>query len=489
MKRALLFMLLFVSVDGIPQNNINAIDRLFKHAVNIENENPLLAQSEALEVILLSRQQHYKKGLMLGNLFISESYVRSKDWEKALFYATEAEKNTAATDSYYMSKALRLKGLGLGQLGFYQTATTQLDKAVYYANKIKNENDKNRSLGFIYADFAINHEEKDQQEDSVKFFYEKSHTFFMKMGATNPHKNRCLAFSNVNLGSFYLKKRQFQKAETHLQFAAEHAKKLKLDFIKIQALSDLGSLHYYQEDYLAAKEYYLQALSEAKNKQRTFYINDLYYNLFRVYAELEVPDSSKYYRIQYIALNDSLANFHKRAVKTSLRLFLDEEQDHMQLSFKKLSFIIVICVLVILLSCIYIKINYKKFSKTLLKKWEIEKLLKEKRELIKQLKSRSKNKEADTKKIVQLAIEGSPLFFVKFKEMYPEFCDKITEKSPAIVYNELKFCALLKLRFSTKEIATYTKSTLKAVESKKYRLRKKLNIPSEVDLYEWIAEM
>ena len=142
-------MLLFVSVDGIPQNNINAIDRLFKHAVNIENENPLLAQSEALEVILLSRQQHYKKGLMLGNLFISESYVRSKDWEKALFYATEAEKNTAATDSYYMSKALRLKGLGLGQLGFYQTATTQLDKAVYYANKIKNENDKNRSLGFI----------------------------------------------------------------------------------------------------------------------------------------------------------------------------------------------------------------------------------------------------------------------------------------------------------------------------------------------------
>ncbi|MFC3157400.1 helix-turn-helix transcriptional regulator [Chryseobacterium arachidis] len=50
----------------------------------------------------------------------------------------------------------------------------------------------------------------------------------------------------------------------------------------------------------------------------------------------------------------------------------------------------------------------------------------------------------------------------------------------------MEFCALLKLKLTTKEIAKYTFIETRTVQNKKYRLRKKLEIPQSVDIYNWI---
>lgn len=47
-------------------------------------------------------------------------------------------------------------------------------------------------------------------------------------------------------------------------------------------------------------------------------------------------------------------------------------------------------------------------------------------------------------------------------------------------------CAYLKLNMQTKEIATYRKISIGAVDNRKYRIRKKLNLLPETDLYKWI---
>ena len=63
------------------------------------------------------------------------------------------------------------------------------------------------------------------------------------------------------------------------------------------------------------------------------------------------------------------------------------------------------------------------------------------------------------------------------------------ELDPSIRSSELYFCALAYLNFSTKDIANFTFVTNRAVQVRKNRMRKKYNIPSEVDFNEWFRNL
>jgi len=54
---------------------------------------------------------------------------------------------------------------------------------------------------------------------------------------------------------------------------------------------------------------------------------------------------------------------------------------------------------------------------------------------------------------------------------------------------ELEFCAMAFLNFSTKNIAEYTYVTIRAVQIRKNRLRKKFEIPSDEDFNNWMREL
>lgn len=91
--------------------------------------------------------------------------------------------------------------------------------------------------------------------------------------------------------------------------------------------------------------------------------------------------------------------------------------------------------------------------------------------------------------ILALAKENSPRLLSKFRLANPEFFDKISAIQPNLKNSELIFCIYLRLNLTTKEIATYTYVTPKAIQNRKNRLRKKLNIPSEVDIYKWFNDL
>jgi hypothetical protein len=102
---------------------------------------------------------------------------------------------------------------------------------------------------------------------------------------------------------------------------------------------------------------------------------------------------------------------------------------------------------------------------------------------------RSPAKMEELKAIVELAVENNPAFLVKFNEFDTSFSKKLLDIAPTLVAAEIEFCVLLRLNFETKEIARYTKSSVRSVESKKYRIRKKLNIPSTMDINIWMTQL
>ena len=77
-------------------------------------------------------------------------------------------------------------------------------------------------------------------------------------------------------------------------------------------------------------------------------------------------------------------------------------------------------------------------------------------------------------------------FFILFSELYPHFIKRLKAIDPKIRSSELSFCAMSYLNFSAKDIATYTYVTVGAVEMRRSRLRKKYNIPSEIDFNSWM---
>lgn len=88
-----------------------------------------------------------------------------------------------------------------------------------------------------------------------------------------------------------------------------------------------------------------------------------------------------------------------------------------------------------------------------------------------------------------LARENSSLFFLKFTQLLPFFIKKLNKDYPLLTHNEILICAYLKLNYSTKEIAIYSNSSVRSIENKKYRIRKKINLDSKEDLGLFISNL
>lgn len=76
-----------------------------------------------------------------------------------------------------------------------------------------------------------------------------------------------------------------------------------------------------------------------------------------------------------------------------------------------------------------------------------------------------------------------------FDKVHSDFLVVLKEKYPGITPNELKLCAYLRMNLSTKEIAQLMNISVRGVEISRYRLRKKLGISSETNLFDFLISM
>ena len=77
-------------------------------------------------------------------------------------------------------------------------------------------------------------------------------------------------------------------------------------------------------------------------------------------------------------------------------------------------------------------------------------------------------------------------FQLQFTSAYPEFIENLTSEYPLLRSGDIKLCCYLKMSMNTKEIAKVTGLSVRAIENKRYRLRKKLNLDTAVSLDSFI---
>ncbi|WP_316842103.1 triple tyrosine motif-containing protein [Pedobacter gandavensis] len=81
------------------------------------------------------------------------------------------------------------------------------------------------------------------------------------------------------------------------------------------------------------------------------------------------------------------------------------------------------------------------------------------------------------------------LFESSFNEAHESFFKKLKANHPDLVPNDLKLCAYLHMNMSSKEMASLLNISLRGVEIRRYRLRKKLEIPHDKNLVEFLMEL
>ncbi|MCX2473938.1 triple tyrosine motif-containing protein [Pedobacter sp. MC2016-05] len=100
-----------------------------------------------------------------------------------------------------------------------------------------------------------------------------------------------------------------------------------------------------------------------------------------------------------------------------------------------------------------------------------------------------------TKKIQKVINDGMNderdwhLFENSFNEAHESFFKKLKAQHPDLVPNDLKLCAYLRMNMSSKEMSSLLNISLRGVEIRRYRLRKKLEVPHDKNLTEFLMEL
>lgn len=80
------------------------------------------------------------------------------------------------------------------------------------------------------------------------------------------------------------------------------------------------------------------------------------------------------------------------------------------------------------------------------------------------------------------------VFEMNFNQVHEQFFKKLKANYPELTPGDLKLAAYLKMNLSSKEIAPLLNISIRSVENKRYRLRKKLNLEEEENLTDFMLQ-
>lgn len=254
---------------------------------------------------------------------------------------------------------------------------------------------------------------------------------------------------------------------------------------KYSQYSAMGDYYFKIGNHNLAIDYYLIALGDMKSHRfnDAVYKADIYNRLGISYQLIGDLENSKKYTQKYFSLKTITSYINSKSVENAARLIKKEkEKEMLQYQKRNISTILVI----LLLLTVFLLIGVLRYR---LLKNRKRRLLFEKEIQIEQKDEENlelKNKIMHPiEEIEKMAKSNDPAFLASFQERYPNFTTKLLKINPNLVVSELRFCALLSLNFTTKEIAKFTFISTKTVENKKTRIRKRLNIPNDVLISIW----
>ncbi|WP_288375383.1 hypothetical protein [Chryseobacterium culicis] len=422
--------------------------------------------------------QYYKEhdnpeGEALANINIANALSTFDEHQKSLRYLDEAAKQLKLINNNGLNARLCNEiARNYAFLGLYNQANIQLDKSIDYLKHAPDTKENRNSLFFVYIWKWSNFEDL-KLPDSINAMRKKGVRDF-------PDEPKIY----VRIAEQFLSKKQhLDSVEYYLNKASVLAVKNNSSLHAFGAIATRrGNLYTLKKEYTKALEYYQESLPIYLKINRGADIINTYKKIYETYLALHDIPKANEYLTKYTELNDSIQSGERKAVASVVNNFAieqEKEKNHLYLIIA-----VITGVASASLAGVFIIRKRNKRRDQLLE--EQKKIITEKIQETDQLK---KKVDTSLNDLDKMATANSPFFISRFKEVYPEFYEKLTSQYPELTSHDLKFIAYVRLNMTNKEIGQCTNVTVRAVETKKYRLKKKLNLPSDLDLGTWVSEL
>lgn len=464
----LLFFLYHYAQTGLA--NTAQIDSLqksvFDRMMNRGDYKGIVLQERKL--ILDCQKLNYIKGETVGYLNLAHALCALTSNKESLYFLNIADKKLKYLhDDALKARMNHLYGRNYYFLGLYEQSIKSFNKSLEFAHKIKDKEERKKKIFAVYD------------------WKRSSFGYLNMMDSVYSNERKCMQFPTpmlyIDIAERHLKSKNIDSAEYYVNEANNLALSTKNLFEgKSNVLRAYGELYIAKGENERALKFLFESLAITKemgNKRRNL---EAYKLIAEAYKNINDIEKENEYLEKYAKLEDSITLADKGILNMSIEKFLNEYTENEQKNKNKLYYIIIA---VILASTAVILILFNVY----------EKKQKQKEARLNQtdLETHKLRKKLDSayEEVAQLAISRDPLFMTKFKEVYAEFYHNLISEYPNLTANDIKFCAMVKLNFSNKEIAQYDNMSIRTVESKKYRLRKKLNLAADTDFNGWITSL
>lgn len=418
-------------------------------------------------LIKRSEELHYTKGIITGYLNVANSLFVLNRTKESLHFLEAAEQELENYNDPLLKTRLNIiYAKNYFTLGLYKQAVEALNKAQESSKIIADKQEKKKRLYLIYT-WKRKTFSKMGIMDSVFKMEHKS-----LMLSPDPELYAEIAERNLN-------EKKIDSAEYYLTKALTLCGSCPVRQ-KAIVFNTFGKLYVEKKEFEKAIRYFSESLEISRKGGFSKITRDTYKLIYETYGATNNIEKESEYLEKYTVLNDSLNKVNKIAIIIPIEKLLNDHARAERNSKKNLYYLIIGIALSTIAVFMIIFNLYKRRQK------QKDLLINQKQEETDVLR---KKLDHVFEEVTQLAINGSPLFIPKFKEAYSEFCNNLLTRYPDLTSGDLKFCALVKLNFTNKEIAQYGSMSIRTVESKKYRLRKKMDLSSDVDFNGWIASL
>ena len=324
---------------------------------------------------------------------------------------------------------------------------------------------------------------------------------------------RNYGYAYKHMGSYYLKAEKYEVAN---EFFAK-AQELLTDFpYELPSLQSKIA-----ECYLGLKNYE-KAIASANHNINLIKLNLFNKSKINNYKILEKIYYEKGDLNNLIKVKDSLLLISKSGYDLNISNKMSDLETNIVLSKKRSEinksrimyntylFILIICFTILAFSLVSLRLNFnlekEKSKKILNEKIIVENDLNHKKvellnksnfisqrnenlnyllESVDYIESNTSNSSIKIKQKIKDLLRTENLndrFEKHFEDVYPGFFKSLIRYSSKLTQNDLRFCAYLKMNQSTDEIAKLTSISIRTVESKKYRVKKKFKIGKDQSL-------
>ncbi|WP_131539646.1 helix-turn-helix transcriptional regulator [Pedobacter nototheniae] len=472
--RVLLVILLSLFASSIWAKTISPqdIDNRLSQAENqFVSTNPEIYIKFCQRIFKDSQQISYSKGIAWSGLKICAIFDLFGEYQKADYYLKIAKNEDYAKESELFQTHINIiLAERYKRIGLYKESLS------YYKLGLPLKGELNTScLGALYSGIGESFL-KLNVNDSALIYLRRSYKILKNAKTVFDKSALSVACGNIGI---LLGKLKNDSAAFFLNEASSVAKQAKDNGSIANAEKCKGIFYLDKRQIDSAIVHFQSSLQLNESIKASYNICELYEYLYLSYRLNKEIDKCAYYQDLYQTLSDNLAERKNSSIL--IKSMVDDNQDVTNRSEAGLTywllFIVVLAIGIIIWICYRIRHHQIHGN---LSKIEKEKLFSSVSEVTKQ----QENEVVD--KLVKLSKTKDALFFVKFNELYPGFRSRMLQMFPDLNNTDLEFCTYLKMRFSTKEIAHLSNTSLRAVETKKYRIRRKLQVPPSENLSDFI---